>query len=295
MEKHLMRNKLSSRLQEKEATVEEVAKVKRLFDDKGWPVECDEFDNFCKMIANLESESQKNLILNLSQQFCWVTANDYYGLFEKVFSEMILNKVADVVIKLKIILIPLMVADDVNDIKSGQFLFYAVKSNLPKLQMKYKEKCDITYAESIATVVSKNSVYDLCTNPDVFVCPVDDYMGTGGTTLECIHNLESWGLPREKVIFLFLAAQMQGVEKCATESVKVFSSIQMGRQISDFPNADENLKIMNEIETNIKVKEKYHFGYGQSEALIKLERIPNNTFPVYWYTRSNKRTVPFPR
>lgn len=295
MEKHLMKSKLNGRLQEKEPTVEEVAQVKKLFDDKGWSVESDEFGNFCKMIANLESESQKSLILNLSKQFCWVTANDYYGLFEKAFSKMLLNKVPDAVIKLKIILIPLMVADDVNDIKSGQFLFYAVKSNLSKLQRKYKEKCDITYAESIATAVGKNSESDLCTNPDVFVCPVDDYMGTGGTTLECVRNLESWGLPREKVIFLFLAAQMQGLEKCAAESVKAFSSIQMGRQISDFPNADENLKIMNEIETSIKIKKKYRLGYGHSEALIKLERTPNNTFPVYWYTHSDKRTVPFPR
>ena len=42
-------------------------------------------------------------------------------------------------------------------------------------------------------------------------------------------------------------------------------------------------------------KEKYHFGYAQSEALVKLERTPNNTFPVYWFSYKQRRTVPFPR
>ena len=91
-----MRNALRTRnekntLQEKSATSEEVARVKKLFDDKGWPLESGEFDDFCTMVANLETEVQKNLILELSQRFYWITANEYYGLFATVYKGNIIK------------------------------------------------------------------------------------------------------------------------------------------------------------------------------------------------------------
>lgn len=137
-----MRNALRTRnekntLQEKSATSEEVARVKKLFDDKGWPLESGEFDDFCTMVANLETEVQKNLILELSQRFYWITANEYYGLFENAFEQMIASKTANIIRKLTIVIIPLMTNDNSDEIKSGYFLFYLIKSGLSKLQKKY--------------------------------------------------------------------------------------------------------------------------------------------------------------
>ena len=39
---------------------------------------------------------------------------------------------------------------------------------------------------------------------------------------------------------------------------------------------------MRSIEEIIKVNDQNIFGYGQSEALVCMERCPNNTFPIYW-------------
>ena len=57
------KKKSNNALNEKSATVEDVVRVQRLFEEKGWPLESGEFDDFCTMIANLANEAQKELIL----------------------------------------------------------------------------------------------------------------------------------------------------------------------------------------------------------------------------------------
>lgn len=281
---------------EKVATPEDVARVKKLFDDKSWPLTSSEFNDFCTMIANLANEDQKDLVLELSKRFCWITANQYYQMFVNAFNQMIMSKSDKVIRKLSIVILPLEESDNESDVKSGHFLYYMIKAHLPKLQQQYKAKCNtITCFKCPEEVVDKCSASFLCDDPDVFVCPVDDYIGSGDTAVRCLHNLESWGFPKEKIVFLALVAQERGIERCRQEAVCVFSDMQMKRQISDFPNSEKNAQIMNEIEDSINVKEKYHFGYAQSEALVKLERTPNNTFPVYWFSYKQRRTVPFPR
>ena len=45
-------------------------------------------------------------------------------------------------------------------------------------------------------------------------------------------------------------------------------------------------------EKAMKTKSEFHFGYGESEALVCMERCPNNTFPIYWAT---KKLAPYER
>lgn len=132
---------------------------------------------------------------------------------------------------------------NVSDVKSGHFLYYMIKAHLPKLQQQYKAKCNtITCFKCPEEVVDKCSASFLCDDPDVFVCPVDDYIGSGDTAVRCLHNLESLGFPKEKIVFLALVAQERGIERCRQEAVCVFSEMQMKRQISDFPNSEKTLK-----------------------------------------------------
>jgi hypothetical protein len=39
---------------------------------------------------------------------------------------------------------------------------------------------------------------------------------------------------------------------------------------------------MSEIEEMLAISSKFKFGYKKSEALISLDRTPNNTFPLFW-------------
>lgn len=47
----------------------------------------------------------------------------------------------------------------------------------------------------------------------------------------------------------------------------------------------------------MEVNEEFQFGYDHSEALVKMIRTPNNTFPVYWLQKRGGAVpvVPFPR
>ncbi|GJN64609.1 phosphoribosyltransferase-like protein [Faecalibacterium gallinarum] len=298
MQNRSIKKKASNTLKEKSATVEDVARVQRLFEEKGWPLESGEFDDFCTMIANLANEAQKELILQLSKRFCWITANDYYQMFVTAFDQMVKAKIGATVRKLTFTILPLLPSDNVNDVKSGHFLYYLVKAHLPKLQKQYKEKCVISCLEGVTAIIENNTTMQLkkmYSDPDIFICPIDDYIGSGNTVLDCLHNLESWGIPKEKITFLALVSQEQGLKKCADEAVSVFSTMQMKRQITDYPNSEKNTQVMTEIEESINIKDEFRFGYEKSEALVKLEHTPNNTFPVYWFTNKNRRTVPFPR
>jgi hypothetical protein len=58
------------------------------------------------------------------------------------------------------------------------------------------------------------------------------------------------------------------------------------------------LKIVDRIEKRLRITEKFFRGYGQSEALVKMIRTPNNTFPLYWCDKTKKGDkwpAPFPR
>ena len=64
------------------------------------------------------------------------------------------------------------------------------------------------------------------------------------------------------------------------------------------PNEEKESKCMHAIEGAIKVSSDYNFGYKQSEALVRMIRTPNNTFPIYWYRDKKKKIniyAPFPR
>ena len=49
---------------------------------------------------------------------------------------------------------------------------------------------------------------------------------------------------------------------------------------------DSYSKEMNKLEEKSEIREEYHFGYGQSESLISMIKIPNNSFPIFWYEKS---------
>lgn len=127
---------------ERVATPEDVARVKKLFDDKSWPLTSSEFNDFCTMIANLANEDQKDLVLELSKRFCWITANQYYQMFVNAFNQMVMSKSDKAIRKLSIVILPLEENDNESDVKSGHFLYYMIKAHLPKLQQQYKAKCN---------------------------------------------------------------------------------------------------------------------------------------------------------
>ena len=78
--------------------------------------------------------------------------------------------------------------------------------------------------------------------------------------------------------------------------VKTYYAIERCKAISeelDAENRDDAISLMQGIEKRLKkLRSDYKFGYKGSEALVCLERCPNNTFPIYWLT---KEVAPYER
>ena len=132
---------------------------------------------------------------------------------------------------------------------------------------------------------------------------VDDFIGSGETADRCIEYLvNEANYDVNKISLLSLVAQQEGVKRINNKGVEVYCSEIRNKGITDnyiSPTKDEFILLMQNIEDIIKVDSKYRFGYNQSEALVKMIRTPNNTFPVYWRKSKTEDgrnfTPPFPR
>lgn len=82
-----------------------------------------------------------------------------------------------------------------------------------------------------------------------------------------------------------------GIEFLSKLGIKVYATHKVRKGISDNyigESLAKALEQMSEIENRLKkLKSEFRFGYGKSEALVCMERCPNNTFPIYWYTKND--------
>ena len=87
-----------------------------------------------------------------------------------------------------------------------------------------------------------------------------------------------------------IVALRNGLERLDKIGVKTYFAIERQKAISEeMKEADRDIAIaiMQSIEGKLKnLKDDYKFGYKGSEALVSMERCPNNSFPIYWLTKN---------
>ena len=86
-----------------------------------------------------------------------------------------------------------------------------------------------------------------------------------------------------------------GIDFLRQMGYNTFADIILDKGIEGSVNADQKYKVMEMIEAKIAVKDDCHLGFGHSEALVKMVRTPNNTFPIYWLRNRKNPYAPFPR
>lgn len=178
-----------------------------------------------------------------------------------------------------------------NKSKSAQAVLYMIKGELAT----YQRKVTTLY---LKTIDNYNMLEAEDQRNESLICLVDDFVGTGQTALNVLEELKKRGFNKNQLYVTALVAQESGINALEGYGVPGFASIIRKRGISDNPKYTEcDMKIMESIEAKIGVREPYKLGYGHSEALVKMIRTPNNTFPVYWLQKrkGNVPIVPFPR
>lgn len=270
----------------------QLAKLGRIYSSKNWPIITevgrDEFSDFCSMLECLENE-ERELVLSLTDSFLKVGIAEYIKNFLVAFDSMI-HDLAQTD-KKRIFLTPLLHPSNIGKPKSSIALYYQVKSLLHDLRMKHSQY-RIFFMDNLSSAFDPK----LAISDSDVICMIDDFIGTGETAIEVIDYMSNLGILNDSIIILSLVGQSIGVERIH-KFAKVYVSLLRNRGISDLSdNVDDKIKIMLEIEQKMKVDKEFGLGYGASESLVKMVRTPNNTFPIYWFTKSKSiPKVPFPR
>ena len=281
---------IQKRKPEPELSIQSLEKIRRLFQSKGWPFEGDfgeqYFNDYSQLLAQLSKE-QQDTILSLSEEFLWIPDSQYIRLFVNLFSKFI-ESLSET--EKTIIIAPLLPERDFGKAKSSLLLLYLIKCHIHPLQNRYPNHHIVVFdypPNVIASPIIETSV----------LCLIDDFIGSGETALSAIQYYERAGISSDCISVLSLVAMEQGKAEIEKNNHKVLAEIIRKKAISDRTdgNRDEYARIMASIEDHIIVRDNYRFGYAHSEALVKMARTPNNTFPIYWLRNRNNPTPPFPR
>lgn len=274
-----------------ELSVQHLARLKAIFAKKQWPIEDEfgdrEFEKFCNLLAGLEAH-QRELMLTLTEKFLWVREFEYIKHFSHAFDSFISNFSFEG--KKNIIVCPLLPEKDFGKSKSSIALFYLIKSRLHPLQDKYSQY-------NIALFDKPSSLECDQFRDTTIVCLVDDFIGSGNTATEAAVFFLNQKYPISQIAIVSLVAMEEGLETLRKNGYNTYTSIVEKKGITG-SGRDETFetKTMQEIEFAISISPEYQFGYSHSEALVKMIRTPNNTFPIYWHKKKNINVyAPFPR
>ena len=267
----------------------QLLKLKNLFDKQHWDIEEDQelsyFERYVRTLSNLK-EDQQDFIIGMTERFLHLSQSDYPKRLVNPVRELRAAYPND-----NLLFACCLPKSDIGKVKSGMAVLYQFKGAT------IKSKVDLG-KHYIVESFSPELISRVNVEGSHFVL-VDDFIGTGETAkgaIEYIHELFPSLKDNNRISILSIVAMQQGIDAISSTGATVFTSTTCNRGISDYYTGDELNKAkdtMDAIEQSIKKLEpEFRFGYGQSEALVCMERCPNNTFPIYWYT---KHDAPYER
>ena len=271
-----------------------------IFNDQNWEIEestNDEysiFDIFCKRLEDLETDADRELMIELTRKYLVVGAGEYYKYMFDVFKKFI-NCNRDVMMDIDTIhIFPVQDKDYPEKTKSGNMMCYLFQGLLMRRFDVFRNKRVRIIETFDGLVKHKDDIKCLLV--------VDDFVGSGDTLLGCVNSIEEKGIEKEKIKVLTLVLQECGKKVADEYGVEIYTSVLRNKGITDNyseQEAQEKKEQMKRISKRFKVKDKnLYLGYKESEGLVSMIKTPNNTFPFYWYEgkREGKLSLaPFPR
>ncbi len=270
-----------------------VTKLYNIFKQKNWEIyessDYSVFDRFCSRLAELENDEERDLILELTDEFLWVQSSMYEEYLLTALKKLFESKEWKLEKNKNIYICPLLPEKDFGNLKSSTFMLYLCQSILMR-----------TYPEF------QDNQIRICETPEVLkqhedrigsLILIDDFIGSGETALECLEYLKHLKTLDKKIHIVSLVAQEEGVNNISREKISVFAALIRKKAITDVypePEAKEKLKAMVSISKHLHAPKGMQLGYANTESLVAMIKTPNNTFPVYWYESKNSY-APFVR
>ena len=257
-----------------------------LFSNKGWAIEegvdVSEFERYCRTLSLMEPEHQ-DFMINLSQNFEHITVEDYLQYLLPPLKRLRMDMENE-----DLIFVTCTPKKDVGSVKSSSTVLYQIKGTTIRQRINlhpYHVVENITTVKSVSMANSR-------------IVLVDDFVGTGETAMEAVNYIREL-CPALKnnssIVVLCIIAMKEGIELLKSNGILTYCHHIRKKGISEELEEDKRanaLTTMTAIEAKLKnLKDDFRFGYKKSEALVCMERCPNNTFPIYWLGKG----VPYER
>lgn len=263
-------------------------KLAELFEEKEWEKKSNEQSLFNRLSRTLGllNEDEQLFFLEILSLFEYYSFSDYEIMMLDLLKKIICDNG-----KKTYYFIPIISDRKNNEIKSSMLIAYLFKSNVVQYdnelyKIKKVIKYDLTESE-IASVNRKNSCVIL----------VDDFIGTGDSALKAANYFVKRGLNKEKILISSLVTLSEGIEKINNKEFSFYYSMISKNLTEVLSNQNKDKMFFLDKIKNISEKlgiDGNFYGYNDSEALISMIRIPNNTVNFFWKGK-NKDNIPFPR
>lgn len=251
------------------------------------------FDMFCKRLEELESDADRELMLELTRKYLVVNLEEYGKYMVDVFRKFI-DRNKDKISETEVIhMFPVQDKDYPAKTKSGNVMCYLFQGNLMRRFDEFRNK-------RIRIIETFDGLEKYKEDIECLLL-VDDFVGTGDTILGCINLIEEKGIKKERIKALTLVMQEQGRNAVEEYGVEIYSAVLRNKAITDnysIEEAEKKIAQMKNVGKRIKAKKELYLGYKESEGLVSMIKTPNNTFPFYWHEgkRDGKLCVaPFAR
>ena len=262
-----------------------ILELAKIFKKQNWNIESSSegeksmFDMFCKRLEELENDSDREFMLELTCKYLVVDFEQYSTYITEIFRKLVTKEKEQIKNIDTIHIFPIQDKDFPNKTKSGNVMCYLIQGIIMRRFEEFHDK-RIRIIETYDGIKNNKNEISL-------LLLVDDFIGSGDTALGCINLLEEIGVSKDKIRMLSLVAQETGKKVIEDYGVSIINSITRNKAISDNYQKEEveqKLEQMKRISKSIKVRDKNLFlGYKDSEGLVSMIKTPNNTFPFYWY------------
>lgn len=262
----------------------DLSKIDAIFKMKDWKrTDDDLFNNICSAVELLDKK-EKDLFFFLTSKFLRIYDIDYFPKIGKAIEQLNIPQNTK-----QIIIVPLLREKDFDRIKSSCMFVYPLKQQLKQI---------FHIKQPIYTFSNYRSISRPINEHTLFIIP-DDFIGSGTSAREFIEELRSkYG--NVNIAFVTIASLETGENLLESLNCEVYSCHHLKKGIQDDETIDDDkkseyYKILHNLSERLGILPQYEKGLYDSEALISLLKIPNNTFGLYWCVSKKGEKLKWPQ
>ena len=259
-----------------------------VFMNKQWNLNVKEesglFNRISRLLESL-NDKQQRCFIKLLELFDYYTVGNYEVMLTKVLKKMKYELKCN-----KYVFVPIISERDNRDIKSSMLVTYLLKSNTIQFDNELSKM-----KKTLQLDLDKSQIKNI-NNRETYLVLVDDFIGSGNSAIDTANYFVEKGIKKEKIVVLSLVTMKKGIESIMQSDFKFYYSIlslSLSERIEE-SELDEIKGNIISISEKMKIPSDGCWGFDDSEALLSMIRIPNNTLSLLWKGEP-KENVPFPR